>query len=279
MINRKEISGALALSCVESYFLAWLNRYYNVSNLYGNSFISLKQAFDDFSHGAMYQNYCYLPRLQDVAEEYGVVKHEYRPCSANEALTLLRKQADDDLYLIRVNTSFFTGYKRSSWREDHYICVNKNLEWINQYPLSEGCFTEQQFIEIYDGAICIYKINDIVLDLPDYASFQYVTQNFDIQDLPSSLGALEEAIGILRVSRKRLELYYSSKKKVKELLHEEVMCMDKIYFDIHLRRLKEMKKQEIDKEKAYSELYQKIVFILDIERKISETLKSEQGRY
>ena len=66
MINKKEISEALALSCVESYFLAWLGKYYDVSNLYGHSFISLKQAFDDFSHGAMYQNYCYLPRLQDI---------------------------------------------------------------------------------------------------------------------------------------------------------------------------------------------------------------------
>lgn len=275
MINKKEISEALALSCVESYFLAWLNRYYEVSNLYSNSFISLKQAFDDFSHGAMYQNYCYLPRLQDIAEEYGVVKHEYRACSVKEALELLRNQADDDLYLIRVNTAFFTDYKRSSWREDHYICVNRNLEWINQYPLSEGTFTEERFMEVYDGAVCIYRMEDRTMTLPDYATLQYTMQDFDVQELPNSLGALESAIGVLRVSRKRLEQYYSVNAKVKALLREEITYMDKIYFDVHLRRLKEIKKEEVDKVKAYSDLYQKIVYIIDIERKISGALKGE----
>ena len=275
MINKKEISEALALSCVESYFLAWLNRYYEVSNLYSNSFISLKQAFDDFSHGAMYQNYCYLPRLQDIAEEYGVVKHEYRACSVKEALELLRNQADDDLYLIRINTAFFTDYKRSSWREDHYICVNRNLEWINQYPLSEGTFTEERFMEVYDGAVCIYRMEDRTMTLPDYATLQYTMQDFDVQELPNSLGALESAIGVLRVSRKRLEQYYSVNAKVKALLREEITYMDKIYFDVHLRRLKEIKKEEVDIVKAYSDLYQKIVYIIDIERKISGALKGE----
>lgn len=274
MIEKKEISEALALSCVESYFLAWLNKYYDVSELYGYSFISLKQAFDDFAHGAMYQNYCYLPRLQDVAEEYGVVRHEYHSCSVKEALILLKTQSEEDLYLIRVNTAFFTDFKRSSWREDHYICVNGALRWINQYPLSEGVFTEERFTEVYDGAVCIYKLNDRRVVIPDDASRQYTDQNFDISDLPRSLGALESAIGVLRISRKRLEKYYFSKTEVRELLREEITCMDKIYFDIHLRRLKEMKKEQIDREKAYSELYQKIIYIVGLERRISEALKN-----
>ena len=147
MITKKDISETLALSCVESYFLAWLKRYYDVSKLYGNSFVSLKQVFDDFSHGAMYQNYCYIPRLQDVAEEYGIVTHEYFVCSAEKALEILKKQSDTELYLIRVNTAFFTDYKRASWREDHYICVNEKLEWINQYPLSNGIFDEKNFLK------------------------------------------------------------------------------------------------------------------------------------
>lgn len=198
----------MSLSCVENYFLAWLNRYYDVTKLYGNSFISLKQAFDDFANGAMYQNYCYLPRLQDIAEEYGVVEHLYLPCSAKEALKILGNQNEDDLFLIRVNTAFFIGYKRSSWREDHYICVNNKLEWINEYPLSEGKFTEERFTEVYDGAVCIYKVKDTKTDLPDYASMQFKMQNFDVKELPNNLSALESAIGVLRVSRKRLARYY-----------------------------------------------------------------------
>ncbi len=273
MITKKEISEVLALSCVESYFLAWLQRYYDVRRLYGESFITLKQVFDDFSHGAMYQNYCYIPRLQDVAEEYGVVKHEYHTCSAKEAISILRRQAEADLYLIRVNTAFFTNYKRSSWREDHYICVDQNLKWINQYPLSEGEFTEERFAEIYDGAICCYKLNDSSIDIPDCVKLEYCVQSFDVKALPNSLGDLESAVGILRVSRKRLEKYYESNTRVCALLHEENLCMDKIYFDIHLRALKELRKEGFDRAKAYSELYEKIVEIVELEKNISEALK------
>lgn len=279
MITKKEISETLSLSCVENYFLAWLNRYYDVTKLYGNSFISLKQAFDDFANGAMYQNYCYLPRLQDIAEEYGVVEHLYLPCSAKEALKILGNQNEDDLFLIRVNTAFFIGYKRSSWREDHYICVNNKLEWINEYPLSEGKFTEERFTEVYDGAVCIYKVKDTKTDLPDYASMQFKMQDFDLKELPNNLSALESAIGVLRVSRKRLARYYFKNENVNSLLNEEIGCMDKIYFDVHLRRLKEFKKEEVNKIKAYSELYQKIVYILEIEKKVAEVLNDGQRRY
>ena len=274
MVTKKEISETLALSCVENYFLAWLNRYYDVTKLYGNSFISLKQVFDDFSNGAMYQNYCHLPRLQDIAEEYGVIEHSYNSCSAKDAVELLQRQSEDDLCLVRVNTDFFTGYKRSSWREDHYICINGKLEWVNEYPLSEGKFTEKRFVEIYDGAVCVYKIKDTEIDLPDFASIQFKTQDFDVKDLPNNLGALESAIGILRVSRKRLERYYVKNENVYKLLNAEIACMDKIYFDIHLRRLKEIKKEEIDKIRAYSDLYQKIVYIFEIEKKVAEALKN-----
>lgn len=275
MIGKKDVAEALALSCVESYFLAWLKDYYDVSKLYGNSFISLKQVFDDFSQGAMYQNYCFLPRLQDIAEEYGVVTHEYRSCSWKEAKEILKNQLEKDLYLIRVNTSFFTDYKRSSWREDHYVCVNKNLEWINQYPLSEGRFSEERFMEIYDGAVCTYKLNDLSARLPDLVTAQYAEQNFQLEELPNSLGALESVIGILRVSRKRLKRYYESNERVRELLSEEIVAMDKIYFDVHLRRLKELSGKKIDKRKAYSELYQKIVSIIELEKKISEVFTYE----
>lgn len=196
--------------------------------MYGNSFISLKQAFDDFANGAMYQNYCYLPRLQDIAEEYGVVEHLYLPRSAKEALKILGNQNEDDLSLIRVNTAFFIGYKRSSWREDHYICVNNKLEWINEYPLSEGKFTEERFTEVYDGAVCIYKVKDTKTDLPDYASMQFKMQDFDVKELPNNLSALESAIGVLRVSRKRLARYYVKNENVNSLLNEVVYSIKKV---------------------------------------------------
>ena len=49
---------------------------------------------------------------------------------------------------MHVNEAFFAEYKRKAWREDHYICVDGSLCWLNQYPLSEGRFTEERLKEV-----------------------------------------------------------------------------------------------------------------------------------
>ena len=71
MLTKKELADTLGLSCVEKYFLAWLGKNYNINNLYVRSFVGLNKLFDAFAHGATYENYCDIERLQDLAEEYG----------------------------------------------------------------------------------------------------------------------------------------------------------------------------------------------------------------
>ena len=172
MISKKDVSKALALSCVESYFLAWLKEYYAVERLYGSSFISIKKVFDDFDHGMLFENYTSVPRLQTVAEDYGIVTHEFINCSYQKAIDIIKNQPDNSLCLIRVNNSFFSKYKRTSWREDHYVCVDNQLNWINHYPLSEGVFSEEELSTIYDNAVCIYKLKDSLTVLPDKINLQ-----------------------------------------------------------------------------------------------------------
>ena len=69
MLTKKELADTLGLSCVEKYFLAWLGKNYNINNLYVRSFVGLNKLFDAFAHGATYENYCDIERLQDIAEE------------------------------------------------------------------------------------------------------------------------------------------------------------------------------------------------------------------
>ena len=273
MLTKKEISESLSLSCVESYFLAWLKRYYNVRNLYGNSFVSLGQVFDDFAHGATYQNYCYIPRLQDVAEEYGIVEHEFINCSAQNAIEIIKEQDENQLCMIRVNGAFFLGFKRSSWREDHYVCVDKELKWINEYPLSEGEFEKEQFCKIFDGAVLKYSIKDKEIIPPDFSTDGLKNQCFTMDDLPHSLRDMESAIGVLRVTRKRLEKYYWENVTICSVLRDENRLLDKLYFDVHLRHLKENAGEVIDRKKVYGELKEKLEFIIQAERRISEILK------
>lgn len=237
MLIKKELADTLGLSCVEKYFLAWLGKYYNVNNLYSNSFVGLNRLFDAFAHGATYENYCDIERLQDLAEEYGIVEHKYISCRADEAIDIISRKKENELFLIRVNTRFFLDFKRSSWREDHYICIENDLSWINEYPLSEGKFDKNKFEAIFDGAICIYNLGDLSVIPPN--TIEYAVRNERLDMLPNvSLNKFEGALGILRITRKRMFTSPNIPKEVKQVLAEEIKIADKLYFSVRLKRLK-----------------------------------------
>lgn len=271
MLGKKELSETLGLSCVEKYFAAWLRKFTDVAKLYGASFVSMAQVLDDFAHGATYQNYCYLPRLQDIAEEYGIVSHEYVPCSAKRAEEILRELSPDALGLIRVNTSFFTEFKRSSWREDHYVCVNGDLKWINEYPLSEGVFTAERFAQVYDGAVCVYKTARLDNCPDDLATQAILKQDFSDSAFPLSLDKAEEAAGVLRMTRKRLEKFYEAKENVREVLSKENALLDRIYFNIRLRLIREERGEKADSA-AHGEIRKSMKAVAEFEKKLREEL-------
>lgn len=268
MIDKKELSEALGLSCVENYFLAWLNERYEVKKLYGNSFVSAGQVFDDFSRGATYENYCHIPRLQDIAEDYGIVKHKYLPCGSKAALEAIRSQNTDELCLVRVNTRFFLNRKRASWREDHYICVDKDLRWINEYPLSEGAFTEEGFSEVYDGGLCIYSFGDLTAEPADECTEKIRRQSFET--LPKiGLQRYEGAVGILRITRKRLRGYYSENEEVEKVLKEEIPLLNKLYFKARMKQIKQLK---CGREEHFS-TEEEMREIVEYEKKLKEAMK------
>ena len=272
MIGRKELSETLGLSCVEKYFLAWLSEGYEVRKLYGSGFIGLGQVLDDFRRGATYENYCALPRLQDVAEEYGIVQHEFLPCKARAAIEVLRKKPKKALCLIRVNTRFFLDFKRSSWREDHYVCVDKTLHWVNEYPLSEGDFTEEKFAEIYDGAMCVYEAGDLTAEPPDEMTEKILGQNFG--ELPElKIESFEGAIGVLRMTRRRMREYYSFE-RVKELLSEEIEILDKLYVRARLRQLRR-ESGSLTKPEHFTSR-EEMLEVADREQQIAEAINDER---
>ena len=111
-IDKKDLTDALYLSCVENYFLAWISKFYKVERLYSNSFVSISQVFDDFFCGANYENYSMVERIQNTAEKYGVVSHSYVKLSANEALKFIKNLSGDRLveFSDKINACFgFAG--------------------------------------------------------------------------------------------------------------------------------------------------------------------------
>lgn len=236
-IGKKELTQAPALSCIEYYFLAWLKKYYPIEKLYFNSYISAEKVFRDFLNGAKYESYTEIERIQDTAEQCGVTVHNFYRTDADTAERIICSQADDTLCLMRAGDAFFEGSKRRAWREDHYISVDKQLAWLNEYPLTEGKFDRETFRRAYGGAILLYRLKDL-----SSAPKSKITVTVDMQGNKNFLSfgeeEFEEALGILRVSRKRLEAFYAEREKIREVLHAENSFLDKVYFIVHMRRMR-----------------------------------------
>lgn len=274
MLTKKDVADTLGLSCVEKYFSAWLNQTYDVTRLYGTSFIALKQVFDDFAFGAQYQSYQRIPRLQDIAEDYGITEHAFYACDARRAVERLQTAPADRLCLVRVNADFFAAFKRAAWREDHYICMDSRLAWVNEYPLSEGVFDKARFAEVYGGALSVYTLRD-----PTPAPSDTMTDGFIGQDtagivLPHGLNEIEQAVGILRMTRKRAQAFYAENETVRALFARENERLDTLYFSVRMRKLQEKKGSKTDRTRFMQSLRDEVQAIVEIERTVAEILKS-----
>lgn len=238
-MNREELSKALSLSCVENYYLVWLGRYIDIRKLYFNSFISAAEVLNDFlTNDADYANYAKIKRIQDIAEEMGVSRHVMYN-------SLMLNKDKDNLILIRVNKSFFNSSKLVPWRADHYICIlqykSKNLKYINNYPLSIGILTEEKLKEYFDNNVLVYTFNkNINLEKCEDQAFNILFDNNVHIVLPDNynIKKLRDAIGILKVTRKRLWewLKYMAEKKrfvidflISEYFMKHISKLEKLY--------------------------------------------------
>ena len=275
MVTRKELTEALWMSCVENYVLAWLNRAYDVRKLYGNSFVSVGRLFDDFSRGAAFERYGARSRLQHLAEAAGAIRRRFVRCRADEAAELLRRQDGDSLCLARVNANFFLNFKRSSWREDHYVCLDGEMNWINQYPLSEGAFSAERFAEVFDGALCLFETADLTVTPPDCNRESILGQTFP-ERLPEELRAVESAVWVLRVTRKRLAAYYREREEAVRLLTEELALLDEICFMVRLKQIKARQTEDREglRTKTLAAVSRPLERVLELEQKCKEVFEA-----
>ena len=108
---------------------------------------------------------------------------------------------------------------------------------------------------------------------PETATTGFISRNFDAPELPRGADKTESALGILRVTRKRLEKFFAEKKEVQTLLHEENVLLDRLYFKLHMGRIKEELAGVMNFEPVYAELREKLKNVFGIEKKIAEELK------
>ena len=66
--------------------------------------------------------------------------------------------------------------------------------------------------------------------LTDQSTNKIINQNFDQIRYRINISQFIGAVGVLRITRKRLEKFYASNISVKSVLHDENNLLDKIYF-------------------------------------------------
>ena len=140
-MKKEDIPQNPYLSCVEAYYLAWLQEFFDVRKLYAESFVEFAEVIKDFASGAKYENYGRIARVQDTGEKLGVTKHKIFNGSLSCHCTAIPYDFQPrNLTLIKVNEKFFEG-SLTPWRDDHFIAVTRNrngYDYVNHYPLSCG---------------------------------------------------------------------------------------------------------------------------------------------
>ena len=253
-----DIGRVHALSCVEAYFGAWIKDYAELPALYAESYLPWEEIVTAFETPSVcYANFPYLPRIQDCAERYGMVTHR-------RERGLPQRRNNGDLMLLYVSEKFFE--KQQPWRGDGCVAVeitDCGVKYFNGYPLESGEIPRAEFVEKSVGESLVYSLAEA-----DAVKKSGVSRLQSPCRASSSCGAdfnlkrLRDAIGVLRVSRKRtvewLDWYaqehsVKKKEKIRNRLAEQIRYADGCFVRLQgalirnervgSARLKEMAKQ------------------------------------
>lgn len=206
----ESVTEAPALSCVESYFIPWIKEKYPVEKLYSETIVSFCGAEKLLSNNNFES--IALPRIQDLAEQAGVVNHEKRKFHGENP-------TDSEMILLRVNPCYFTG-KQVAWREDHFVRLiarsKKYTYVVNEYPaeIRKMSIDEAQWLQ---GECLIYHVNDSV---PLEHSKAQLPMGCAERKGVEIMEQLRDVLMVYRISLKRLLACYPQDAEIKKLLEK-----------------------------------------------------------
>ena len=268
MMDTEHLKNNLALTRTENYFLAWMKNFYDVSSLYGYSFVELKRVFADFLSAARYEKYGGVPSLLSIAEKNGIVSHRRfpapvgSPCSAVTASEFIRGQKESALCLVRVNEKFFGESPR---RKSALLRVDNALRWVNGGPISAGQFTAERFEEVFGGGVDVYEAEDLNARVGEDCGNRIRRQDFFEIHPTIGLEKFSRAMRVLLTTRRRMAEYYKNQTQMAALWRRDCKIFEDLYF--------QSKRQLYNRTKNESELYRTINDAIRIERQIAEAME------
>jgi len=244
-IDKTRFNNISSLSCVESYFLYILDiENYSYKHLYSHSyegFNEICKAF--FDEGMSYAYYNGVPRLQDVAQRFGLV--ELKGVEIPELFAALEL---DGYCCVKTKPSYIKNrYNSLMWRDDHYILLTEYTgefwSFLNDTPRDTGKLTNSEILEAYNGKMLIIRIlKEITEEIKESLLLDFRTalsqkvKPYALCTIDNVIAA-RDAIGVLRVLRRRLHEYCSLYTDC-EFMFEYLRELDKQYSLLEYMRLR-----------------------------------------
>ena len=245
--NKEIFREFYGLSCAENYFLYILfcNRY-NYELLYYRSYLPMTDIFFSFTKGKeKYASYSKISRLPDVAVETGLAEFNLLEYSDISGIDI-----DCDVnYLIGVKPEFIEyRYKTKLWREDHYLLLcNKTGDgeygYVNDTPRDQGTIKLVELNENYNGKVLSIRLIRGITSSDENVFLSSFKQRLSHQDnlksffCTSEYDNIRDALGVLRISRKRIKSYCSLYINT-EFMDQYLQFLDQEYLALEYCRIK-----------------------------------------
>lgn len=241
--DKTYLDQSLGLSCVENYYLYIMTyNQFEYRPLYANSFVSAGEIARAFcEENTTYAYFNKISRLQETSSRFGIISLTFTETLDNIIST-------DSYCCIRVARSFFeSSYARELWRGDHYMLLcsssNGNYLLINDIPRDEIKINQEQLFNIFDGKIICFEIlkDHIPEDVKEKLLKEFLLSlsqtspayEFAIDHLETA----RDILGILRVTRKRIQ-QYSSLYLDTDFMTDHIQKIDKTYAMFEYMRLR-----------------------------------------
>lgn len=266
----------IGLSCIENHVMEILQSSgYDIRVLCCSSYISFYDAIDLFlNKEASYVYFDGIPRLQRTMDEIGLAEIMWHDIQSVDLKDLIKTNIDQgNLLLITVDVEKCKEFKIPvrPLREDHYLCIyDYGLETVSMIDDLTGQKVEIKYEDLSNlchievGVLkekklfTLEKYKDNITGQLDLIGTSIkrerdCNQQLDVLMAIKELLVLREAVGILRVSRKRVLAWlewckdggqYNISHSAITTLKELVELIDKYYTKIEYFRLRRKKKDE-----------------------------------
>lgn len=260
-MQKKYTQEKMGITCVENYLIWFLmNQGFEVDKLYCDSYISIEDVLKDFSTGELgYENYQGIPRIQDIGSDLRCLEMEFCNNIGLETIFEHVNQDESCCLLAGMNPDFAKDkFNANLWRDDHFIYIyevgENQIHYLNDTPAVDVCSDINEVKDYLNGTCILFKVIREIdenifnkkMNILEKGINKYDSTTFDISGM-KDIRSIRDAIGILRVSRKRLKCLFSNgsaKYYIKEseifykAINEVIFHLDGFYLFLEYCNLK-----------------------------------------